>query len=117
MTPFSEAKPGDMSFVYVVPPEMRDDVGWVTDPEWFEDLDDPATVTRQVWQLLGERTVIFHPSHELCPVCHGEGEIEHADTMTNSDCLFCDGDGRHPLAGQEEVKSTKGDPRRRNMWT
>jgi len=96
IVPFFEAVPGQSSYVYDARP-VGDEYGWVTDPDYFCDLDDPVTIKRQVWMLVSEDQVIFHPSTELCRDCQGEGTVGH------DDCHRCGGDGRDPLAGEMEA--------------
>lgn len=109
---FDKARAGESAFVYVCPP--GDEHGWVTDPEWWNDIDEPVTVVRQQWQLVHEDKVTFHDRTELCPECNGDGaapnaqDIDDIDVATEyalvaTDCSRCGGDGRHPLAGQMEV--------------
>lgn len=109
MVPFSVAELGDQSHVYRCPPGQ--DFGWVTDPEYFDDCDVPTVVKRQVWQLVAEDTVVFHPPTQLCPTCQGEEivtiAIEGPDSFGNyetveRDCPNCE-DGRHPFAGRMEI--------------
>lgn len=93
IVPFSKARPGEESFTFTDP---TGEYAWVTDPEWFDDIDEPVTVTRQQWQLICEDRVTFHPKTELCPTCGGEGTVA---------CPTCDGAETHPLAGKIEVLS------------
>lgn len=90
--PFQDAKPGDEAHVFDYRP-IGDEFGWVTDEGYFDDLDDPVTVTRQRWRLVSEDKVMFHPRTELCPDCDGDPD----------ECGTCDGDGRHPAAGSMEL--------------
>lgn len=112
--PFIEAELGDESYTYKSDPSGE--YGWVTDPEWFDDIDDPTTVTRQRWRLVGQDEVTFHPRTEPCPRCNGDGVLPcPLDTDGDGDCAFCSkpynehtcpdcgDDGRHPLAGRMEV--------------
>lgn len=108
--PFTDAKPGDTALVYRCTP--GDEYGWVTDKEWFDDIDDPVTTVRQVWRLVSEETVTFHPSTELCPMCHGEEEITVKRVIGRkieenvAPCPTCKNDpGRHPHAGQMTVET------------
>lgn len=94
---FNEAHAGQQAFVFRCPP--GDEHGWVTDPEWWNDIDDPVRTKRQRWMLLSEDDVVFHPRHELCPACGGD------DTR----CDFCDSTGTHPLAGQMEILNGDND--------
>lgn len=93
-TNFSKAQIGQLSHVYVCPPDYE--FSFVTDPEYFEDVDDPLTIKRQTWRLVREEAVTFHPRTELCPTCAGEGE----------ECPTCE-DGLHPLAGEIEIVFSK----------
>ncbi len=99
IVPFDSARAGEESIVFTC--ALGDEYGWVTDPEWFDDIDEPVTVKRQQWQLICEHEVTFHPRHELCPRCGGEGTHPLSDAIS---CATCHGDGRHPLAGQMEVR-------------
>jgi hypothetical protein len=109
LSPFGSAAPGDRAVVYTCQP--GDEYGWVTDSVWFDDINEPVTVKRQVWQLVEETEVVFHPYHELCSKCEGEGEIvlpPVSPTGEDTDghpvpCKACDGFGLHPAAGQMET--------------
>lgn len=105
VVPFSEATVGEETYTYR--PDPSGEYGWLTDPEWWGDLDDPETVTRQRWRLVSEDTVVFHPLTELCPRCHGEGQERYpvGSGYADHDCTLCGGSGGHPLAGQMEVLS------------
>lgn len=92
----TDAKLGDHANVYVCPPGH--DYGWVSDLDYFTDADETITVTRQTWRLIAETEVTYYSSTELCPNCNGEGEP----------CMYCKGDGRHPLAGRI-MTMTKGE--------
>lgn len=98
-TNFMDAKVGEHAWVYKCPP--GDEFGWVTDPEYWDDLDEPVVVKRQRWCLVAEDEVRFHPSHELCPSCGGDG-ASRSPVGIDIECEFCRGDGGHPLAGQME---------------
>lgn len=100
VVPFDKAQPGEEAWVYKCPP--LHDYGWVTDPEWFDDMDEPTTVKRQLWRLVSEDEVTFHHSTELCPECHGDGAIP-SPAGVDVECAKCKGDGGHPLAGEMEV--------------
>lgn len=97
---FMNARAGDEAFVWKCKP--GDEYGWVTDPEWWDDIDEPVETVRQQWQLICEDKVIFHPKHELCPKCHGDGAVP-SPAGIDVECDKCKGDGGHPLAGQMEV--------------
>ena len=121
---FMDAEPGHLAYTWTAEPDS--DFGWYGDPEYFEEIDEPITTTRQLWRLVSTDRVTFHPAHELCPTCHGDPELcqvawhpAHPDyDVTPPDDRFspvrtegydgcdCEGDGRHPLAGQMEVLST-----------
>lgn len=58
IVPFGEAKPGEQAVVYDVS-KLDWDFGWVTQTEYFDDIDDDLTVKRQVWQLISEDEVTF----------------------------------------------------------
>jgi len=90
---FMDAKPGDLAHTYT--PDPTGECGWVTDVEWFDDVDVESRVKRQTWRLVSEERATFYPSTELCPSCHGEGE-----TIITRTCETCGGSGVHPLAGQ-----------------
>ena len=106
IVPFSEAIAGMTSYTYTAPP--GDEYGWVTDTEYFDDIDDPVTVKRRLWTLVSEDTVTFHPRHELCDVCGGDGAVP-SPAGIDVDCEKCGGDGDHPLAGQMEIHSHEGE--------
>ena len=103
MTTMSDAKPGDTTVIFQCLPDSE--YGWVTDPEWFDDIDEPVTIIRQHWRLTEEGKVTFHPRTELCLTCNGEGEVQwdHQAGPQIETCSMCKGDGVHPLAGQMEV--------------
>lgn len=107
---FGQARKGEFANVFVCPPGW--DYAFVTDDAYFRDeLDDPITVKRQTWKLIEEVNVTFHPRHELCEDCAGEGVVIVAteqDSFGNWEteevpCETCDGTGDHPLAGQTEI--------------
>lgn len=107
---FGQARKGEFANVFVCPPGW--DFAFVTDDAYFRDeLDDPITIKRQTWKLVDEVDVIFHPRHQLCDECGGDGVVIVADGPdsfgdydTNEvTCQVCDGSGDHPLAGEVEI--------------
>lgn len=100
LVPFEDARPGDEAHIFICPP--NDEFAFVASDDWFDDIDDPTTVKRQVWKLVSEETVVFHHSTELCATCHGDGSFP-SPAGVDVDCQTCGGDGGHPLAGQMEV--------------
>lgn len=42
--------------------EIFGEYAWVTDPEFFEDGDEPIEVIKETWKLIGSETVTFKPS-------------------------------------------------------
>jgi hypothetical protein len=106
---FGQARKGEFANVFVCPPGW--DYAFVTDDAYFRDeLYDPITVKRQTWKLVEEVEVTFHPVHELCDECHGEGVVlvpmatmAEPDAILEVECPACDGTGDHPHAGQTEI--------------
>lgn len=97
---FMDARPGEYACVWDWP---FGEFGWVASTEMFDDIDEPVTVTRKLWQLIAEERVTFHPRIELCPECHGD-ETVPSPAGIDIECPTCTDDpGRHPYAGQQEV--------------
>lgn len=110
IVPFIDAQPGDHAYTYR--PDPSGEFGWVTDAEWFDDIDGPVTVTRQCWLLERTETVVFHPRHELCPTCRGDEEVVLPPVRPTGEdfdghpvqCPTCKSNpGLHPLAGEMEI--------------
>ena len=98
---FRDAKLGDTANTWDWP--LSDEFGWVTDTDYFHDIDQPVTTKRRTWRLIAETTVTYHPTTELCPECHGD-ETVPSPAGIDIDCPTCINDpGRHPYAGQQEV--------------
>ena len=90
---------GDVEEFWICPPGWE--YGWVTEREYFDDLDDPLTTVRQFWRLERRQEVIIHPRGELCNECGGDPE-------EFGGCGTCDDSGVHPCEGQVEVISDVG---------
>ena len=104
--PWLDAKPGEDAYTYEVS-HLTDDYGWVTETNFFDEIDEPVTTIRKRWHLVSEDVVTFHPSTELCPKCNGEGCVELSDITTDTciqNCPTCGGSGVSPVAGEMTIE-------------
>ena len=86
------------------------DYTFVTGPEWFDDLDDPAPVRRQRWVCVEDETGTYWPSSVvLCDACTGEGELYPPNTNDVVECPACKGTGEHPMRGAGFVTEEASD--------
>lgn len=99
-------RPEDMAALGFRPPTWTTydcpdgwEFGWVSDPDYFTDADEPVTVVRRRWVLVERTEVTWHPTTELCRTCGGDGDLVAADGETLMPCGRCDGDGGDPDAG------------------
>ncbi len=56
---------------------INGDFGWVTDLDWFDDLDGPIELVRTTWRCEAQAHVRRSPGMTLCPLCEGEGVVEN----------------------------------------
>lgn len=61
--------------------------GWVADPEYFEDDDEPTQIVEEVWALQSTRTV-WAPDRGYCIEC-GE-KVPLPDDYDGKMALLCD---------------------------